>query len=246
MKPAWVRVASPEAQAFDAYRCLPAGEARGMVLVFQEIFGVNAFVRGRVEHFAAQGFACAAPDLFWRLEPRVELPYTEDGARRGLELRAAFDVDAAVEDARVLIGEMRRTLGGDHAVCALGYCLGGRLAFLAAARLNVAAAVSYYGTGIENFLGEARAVRCPLMLHFAGRDHAVPPASAAAIKTAVAALGQVEVFDYPNCAHGFAAPGRPEYDRAQAALADQRTLELLRRVCGRPRATVNTWTSESP
>jgi len=160
---------------FDAWLSQPAEGSRGAIVVIQEIFGVNEGIRTKCDHWASLGYLAVAPDLFWRLEPHVELdPDAPDQFRQALALMNRFDQDQGIADIEATIRHARELSGGKK-VGAVGYCLGGRLAYMTAARTDVDATVGYYGVGLEGLLGEQHAIAHPLMIHIAGADHFVTP-----------------------------------------------------------------------
>src|SRR5688500_17393999 len=177
-----VRISTLEGDgSFSAYCARPAAAPRAAIVVIQEIFGVNAGIRRKCDRLAADGYLALAPDLFWRLEPGVELdPDIEPEFKRALELLGRCEQDLAVRDIEATIRHARNAMGVEK-VGAVGYCLGGRLAFMVAARTDVDASVGYYPVGIPELLREKHAIAQPLMLHLAGADHFVPPEARAAI-----------------------------------------------------------------
>jgi carboxymethylenebutenolidase len=199
------------------------------VIVIQEIFGVNTEMRRVCDELAREGFVALCPDLFWRIEPGVCLTdNTEEEWGRALELMQALDVDLAVEDIRASIATLRGRpeVAGD--VGAVGFCLGGLLAFLTAARTDVDATVSYYGVGIQDRLPEADRIAAPLLLHIAGKDRFVPLDAQKAIAAGLGNRKEVTLHTYPDADHAFARAGGAHYDAEQAALANARTLAFLR------------------
>ena len=143
-----------------------------------------------------------------------------------------FDVDAGVEDIRAAIDLIRTDPGCSGKVGAVGYCLGGRLAFLTATRTDSDASVGYYGVGLEGYLGEAEKLAHPLMLHIAEEDGFVPKDAQAMIIAALKDHPQAIIHTYPGCDHAFARPGGAHYDAAAAAEADGRTLAFFRQNLG--------------
>ncbi len=210
--------------AFGAYLVEPAGAARGAVIVIQEIFGVNPGIRAKCDHWASLGYLALAPDLFWRLEPGVVLdPDVPAEFQTALGFMQRFDQDQGVADIEATIHEARRRLPPGARVGAVGYCLGGRLAFMTAARTDISASVGYYGVGLEGLMGEKHAIAHPLMLHIAGADHFVTPDKQALIHAGLDDHHKVTLHDYPGEDHGFAAAmGARRSDHA-AMLADSRT-----------------------
>lgn len=215
---------------FAAYLAEPAGPPRGAVIVIQEIFGVNAGIRGKVDRWAELGYLAAAPDLFWRFAPGVELdPDVPEQFQQALELMGKLDQQLAVEDIEAAIRALRARLapgdedGAGSKVGVVGYCLGGRLAFMVAARTDADASVAYYGVGLDTLLGERNAIGKPLMLHIAGDDHFVPKEAQAKIHAGLDDNPHVILHDYPGEDHGFAAETGNRRSEQAARLADART-----------------------
>lgn len=208
---------------FNAYCARPEGKPRAAIVVIQEIFGVNAGIRRKCDRLASDGYLAVAPDLFWRLEPGVELdPDVEAEFERALKLMSRFDQHQAVADIEAMIRHARHALGVEK-VGVVGYCLGGRLAYMVAARTDADASVGYYPVGIPELLREKHAIARPLMLHIAGADHFVPPDAQAAMHEGLDDHPKVTLHDYPGEDHGFATEmGKRRSDDA-AQLADSRT-----------------------
>jgi carboxymethylenebutenolidase len=223
-----VIIKSPDGE-FGAYLASPdAGRGPGVVVI-QEIFGVNGFVRAVTDGFAARGYFALAPDLFWRLEPGVQLTdKSEADWKRAFDLMNRFDVQAGVKDIQTSITHLRGVSGCTGKVGAVGYCLGGLLAYLTAARTDSDASVGYYGVNIQEMLGEAANIKKPLMLHIAGKDQFVPPAAQAKIVDGLKGNPHVTIHIYPEMDHAFARDGGDHYDRANAELANGRTSTFFR------------------
>jgi carboxymethylenebutenolidase len=210
--------------SFPAYAAEPSDSPRGAIIVIQEIFGVNAGIRSKVDHWASLGYLALAPDLFWRLEPGVELdPDVPDQFQTALGLMQRMNQDQAISDIEATIRAARARLPGGGKVGAVGYCLGGRLAYMTAARTDVDASVGYYGVGLEGLMGERHAIARPLMLHIAGADHFVTPDKQALIHEGLDDHERVTLHDYPGEDHGFAAAMGKRRSEAAAQLADSRT-----------------------
>ncbi|GAB4480455.1 MAG: dienelactone hydrolase family protein [Erythrobacter tepidarius] len=209
--------------SFGAYVARPAGTPRGAIIVIQEIFGVNPGIRQKCDKLAAEGWLAVAPDLFWRLKPGIELdPDVPAEFNEALEWMGKFDQDTGIRDIEATIHHIRRTLGVVKVGC-VGYCLGGRLAFMTAARTDIDASVGYYGVGIDALLGEKHAIAKPLMLHIPTADGFVPPETQAAMHSALDDHPRVTLYDYEGLDHGFATEHGKRRVEDAANLADSRT-----------------------
>lgn len=209
---------------FNVWRADPAETPKAAIIVIQEVFGVNAGIRRKCDRLAAQGYLALAPDLFWRLAPGVALdPDVPAELARGLELFGQFDQDAGIRDIEATIRHARGLLGAGGKVGCVGYCLGGRLAFMAACRTDIDASVGYYGVGIDGLLGEKHAIARPVMLHVAGDDGFVDTATQQRMHDGLDDHPRVTIHDYPGEDHGFATEMGDRRSEAAATLADQRT-----------------------
>ena len=209
----------------------PEGTPRGAIVVIQEIFGVNPGIRAKCDHWASLGYLGIAPDLFWRIRSR----------RRARSRRARAISGGARPDAEARSGQGDRGYRGDcirearsrlpdgGKVGAVGYCLGGRLAFMTAARTDVDASVGYYGVGLEGLMGEKHAIARPLLLHIAGADHFVTPDKQALIHEGLDDHPRVTLHDYPGEDHGFATEIGQSPERTCRAAGRQPHRGLLRR-----------------
>lgn len=199
------------------------------VVVIQEIFGVNTEMRRICDELARQGFVALSPDLFHRIEPNIVLTdNTEEEWGRAFELYQAFDVDTGTDDIAAAVNALRAHEACTGKVGAVGYCLGGLMAFLTAARTDADAAVGYYGVGIQDRLAEANKIESGLLLHIAGKDQFVPPEAQTAMRSALANHPQVTLREYPEMDHAFARVGGAHYDAESAGAADAATLAFFR------------------
>ncbi|HEY3637747.1 MAG TPA: dienelactone hydrolase family protein [Rhizomicrobium sp.] len=214
--------------AMGGYLAVP-GTANGAgIVIIQEIFGLNGFVRAVADSYAARGYYALAPDLFWRIEPGVQLTDKSDAEwKRAFALMNAFDIDLGINDIQATIDHLR---GEEKCVKvgAVGYCLGGLLAYLTAARTDVDASAGYYGVNIQKMLGEAKNIRKPLLLHIAEKDEYVPPAAQEQIVEGLKDNANVTIHSYPEMNHAFSRIGGAHYDQANAELANGRTATFFR------------------
>lgn len=224
-------IKSKDGLEFDAYVARPKTDNAPVVVLIQEIFGVNKWLRGVADWLASEGFYAIAPDLFHRLEKGVQLTdQTEAEWNRAFELYRAFDDAKGVDDLQTTIEVARKMNGGNGKVGAMGFCLGGKMAFLVSTRTNADAAVSYYGVGIEQHLDESP--KMPLLLHIASADEHVPPEAQEQIKQKLAGNKQVVIHEYPKMGHAFCRIGGQHYDEGAAKMAHARTVEFFKRHLG--------------
>ena len=214
---------------FMGYLSAPEGGGPG-VIVIQEIFGVNSWLRGVCDMLADQGFMALAPDLFWQIEPGVQLDATvETDFNKGLELYGNFDVDKGIQDIQASIDFLRSTDGCTGKVGSTGFCLGGVLSFLTGTRTNSDANVGYYGVGIEGLLAEANKITKPLILHIAEKDSFVPKEASDQVRESLIGHGLVTIYTYDGCDHGFARDtDTNHYNKEATDLAHGRTLDLFK------------------
>lgn len=214
--------------AIPAYLARPVGTPSAAIIVIPEIFGVNPGIRQKCDKWAAAGYLAVAPDIFWRFAPGVELnPDVEAELQEAFGYFGQFDADKGIYDIEATIKWLRTAQGVSKVGCA-GYCLGGRLAYMAACRTDIDAAVGYYGVMIDQMLGESHAIANPLMLHIPTADHFVDAAAQAAIHAGLDSHPKVTLHDYQGLDHGFAAEMGNRRDEAGAQLADGRTAAFLK------------------
>jgi carboxymethylenebutenolidase len=211
---------------FDAYVAQPENDAKTAIIVIQEIFGVNEGIRRKCDSWAKAGYVAYAPDLFWRLEPGVELDADVPAEfETAIGLMQKFDQDQGIRDIESTIKAARAA--GAEKVGLVGYCLGGRLAFMAACRTDGDAFVGYYGVGIDGLLSEQQAIGKPVLLHVPTADHFVLPDAQKAMHEGLADNRHVTLFDYEGLDHGFAAETGKRRDEVGAELADKRTADFF-------------------
>ncbi|WP_342114884.1 dienelactone hydrolase family protein [Pseudoduganella sp. OTU4001] len=195
-----------------------------VVVVLQEIFGVNAGIRSIAADYAAKGFIAVCPDLFWRAEPGLDLSEARDGDwTKGFALYSAYDRDKGVQDIAATVTAARIMAGSNGKVGVTGYCLGGLLTYLSAARCDADAFAAYYGGGTEQYLDEAARITRPMIYHLANEDEYIDRAAQARINQALGGKPNVQVFNYPGRNHAFARPGGHHFHAGDAALANGRT-----------------------
>jgi carboxymethylenebutenolidase len=215
--------------AFQAYVARPTVMPAPAVVVLHEVFGVNADIRQTCDDLAAQGYFAIAPDLFWRQEAGVDLRVdVEADWRHGLELYLAFDRDAGARDIAAVVRAAAALSEATGKVAVLGYCLGGLMTFITAARSPVDAAVVYHGADTEKYLGELGGLTAPLLMHLAAEDEFIPKEAQAQITAALAAKPNAAVHSYAGQKHAFSRHGGAHYDAGAAALAIGRTLDFLK------------------
>ena len=215
------------AAQIPAYVARPAASPKAAIIVIPEIFGVNPGIQQKCETWASEGYLAIAPDIFWRFAPGVELdPDVPEQLQEAFGYFGQYDPDLGIQDIEAAIHHIRRTEGIGK-VGLVGYCLGGRMAYMAAARTDIDASVGYYGVMIDQMLGESHAIANPLMLHIPTADHFVGPEAQAAIHAGLDSHPKVTLHDYPGLDHGFAAEMGDRRDEAGAQLADGRTRAFL-------------------
>lgn len=223
-----ITISTPDGELGGYLASPSAGRGPGIVII-QEIFGVNAFVRATADSFAARGFFALAPDLFWRIEPNIQLTDKTDAEwKRAFDLMGKFNVDAGVQDIQAAITHLRHVPGVSGKVGTVGYCLGGLLAYLSATRTDSDASVGYYGVNINQMIGEAKNIHHPLLLHIAASDEFVPADAQKQVVEGLTGNSFATTYVYPNMNHAFARMGGAHYDQANAELANGRTATFFR------------------
>ena len=212
---------------FPAYMATSGSSPKAAIIVIPEIFGVNAGIRQKCDRLAADGYLAIAPDIFWRFAPGVELnPDVEAELQEAFGYFGQYEANDGVKDIEAVIHAIRGGLAGQapvEKVGCVGYCLGGRLAYMAATRTDISASVGYYGVMIDQMLSEAHSIAKPLMLHIPTADHFVGPDAQAEIHEELDNHPKVTLHDYVGLDHGFATEIGDRRDNAGAELADSRT-----------------------
>jgi carboxymethylenebutenolidase len=217
---------------FAGYLSVPeAGSGPGLVLL-HTAFGLDRHMRDVADFYAEEGYVVLCPDLYWRQEPGLDLKQNETDRQKALALYEQFDIAAGMSDINAAVAALRARPERVGKLGALGFCMGGGLAYRAAALCGVDCAVAYYGTRIDEALDLAPRIACPMVLHFAQNDDYVPAETVARVKAAFAGRDGIEVYEYPGVGHGFNRPEGDTYDKPAASMAQTRTIALLRRVMG--------------
>lgn len=217
----FVRLCAADGHELSAYVALPPEEPLAALVVIQEIFGVNTHIRSVADGYAKDGFLVIAPALFDRIQHGIELGYEGADLERAMTLARSLTLDKAVADIQPALDYAATTTG--KSVGVVGYCFGGTLAWLAAARLRPTAAVGYYGGRIGNYAGERPT--CPVMLHFGRKDAHIP---AEEVEKIHAAHPEVEIFWY-DAGHAFNCNPRANYNATAAREARGRSLDFLKK-----------------
>ena len=214
--------------SFDALVVEPKGKPAGAVVLIQEIFGVNDAMRATAAQVADQGFIAVCPDLFWRQEPGVNITdKTEAEWKRAFALMNGFDQDKGIEDLVATVAVARGLAGANGRVGTMGYCLGGRLAFIMAERSDADVNVSYYGVGLDSLLGDIGRVKRPLVVHMAANDAYFPAEAQAKVVAAAKGHANIATYVYPGADHAFARVNGVHWDARSATIANGRSTEAL-------------------
>ncbi len=224
-----VTLAREGARTFDAYLARPAADGRAAaVLVLHDMFGLNDPIRAVADRFAAQGYVALVPNIVWRSDNPGVIAYDQDQHASAWARLKALDLGVVSDDMATAVRWLRAQPFCTGKVGAVGFCGGGRWAYLAAARCGVDGSAALYGLGISEHLGELGQVRCPLQLHYGMQDPHVPQAEVDAVAAGVSGHAGTDVFRYPAAGHSFANPVRPSYDPAATALAYTRIDAMLK------------------
>jgi len=232
MAGSYITINTQDGGQLRGYLALPkTGKGPGIVLC-QEIFGVNAYVRETADYYAEEGYVVLAPDLFWRMEPNVDMGYSPEEWQRAFGYFQNFDVDKGIEDIAATVKALRARMECTGKVGVLGHCLGGKLAYLTACRVDVDAAVGYYGVGIEGSLGEAKNIKCPTVLHFAELDKYCDANARNQVIDTFKGRPDIETYVYPGVDHAFARTMGEHFDKPASIMAHSRSIACFRKALG--------------
>ena len=224
-----ITIQARDGGSFSGYLATPASGSGPGIICIQEIFGINHTMRAIADMWAGQGYVALAPDLFWRQEPGIQITdKTEEEWQKAFSLYQGFDVGKGMDDLAATLDHLRGIDECTGTVGTVGFCLGGKLAYLMATRTDADANVGYYGVGIEELLGEAGNINKPLTLHIAEADEFVPPEAQAKVKDGLAGNPHVTIHSYPDMDHAFCRIDGVPYNKEMADLANGRTAELFK------------------
>ncbi len=226
-----IAIQSEDGHTFAAHITLPRETTNPVpcVIVIQEIFGVNDDIREKCAWLASQGFIAIAPDLFWRTEHHIQLSdQVPEELERAFKLFNEFNVELGVQDLKSTLNVINKEMKTVGKVGCLGYCLGGKLAYLLGCQSNIDASVSYYGVGIENMLSDANKLKNNMMIHIAKKDGFVPPEAQEKIDASLSKNNKVKLHFYDDVDHAFTRTGGDNYSPEAAKIADDRTIEFLK------------------
>jgi len=225
--PAW------DGNRFSAYLAIPDSGSGPGLIVIQEIFGVNEVMRQTADSYAEAGYIAVVPDLFWRQKPGIQLSgKDQDEWNQAFQLYQGFNEDLGTDDLIATLDWLKQHPQCTEKVGSVGFCLGGKLAYLMAARSQSDCNVGYYGVGIEKNLPEAVNIQRPLLLHIAENDQFVPTAAWSSVEAELSKHSWVTVHTYPGVNHGFARMGGTDYSPEAAEQANKRTMAFLTQYLG--------------
>lgn len=216
--------------SFDLPVWLPDGGTGPGLLLIQEIFGISDYIRDVAEDLAGLGYVVAAPDLFWRIEPGYDAKHDEEGLAKSLEMGQRFDVEQGVTDSVAALDHLAALPEVEGGLGVIGFCLGGTIAYFVAGQAEVAAVVSYYGSGVPDNLEILEQISAPVQFQFGGSDPYISRDQVARVEAAAAGKPNVEMHVEEDAGHAFHNRKNPIFHMPEpAARAWQRTEEFLRR-----------------
>jgi carboxymethylenebutenolidase len=219
--------------SFDAHVVQPKEKPVGAVVLIQEIFGVNQSMKDTAGDVAGLGFIAVVPDLFWRIERNVDLTDKSEAEwQKAFALMQKFDQAKGVDDLKATLAAARKLPGCNGRAGTMGYCLGGRLAFMMAEQSDADVNISYYGVGLDGLLGDLGKVTKPLVVHIADKDEYFPAAARTKVVEATKGNKLVSTYVYPNADHAFARVGGTHWHGRSAWIANGRSAEALAAALG--------------
>lgn len=239
-----IQITTSSGHQFGAYLAVPAQKKGPGIVLCHEIFGVNAAMREKADFLAEEGYTVLVPELFWRVAPNIELGYTEEDFKKAFALYQQYDENLGVQDIQDSLDFLKQRPECDHDVglAVIGYCLGGKLSYLAACRIpDLACAVSYYGVGLEKQLDELKHVKAKLVIHMAELDEFTPSEARNAILEVTKNYKNIQAYVYEGVDHAFARPNSPHYHKASARFAHERTVTALHDTIGPKFDLVSLW-----
>jgi len=232
-----ISLTAADGETFSGYLALPKTGTGPAILLIQEIFGVNPHIRKVADHYARNGYVVLAPDLFFRMWPDVELGYSGNDMEKALGYKAKFNEEQGLQDLKCALEYLRHSEHVSGGIAALGFCMGGRLAYRLATQARLDAAVCYYGADTDKYLSDANRLSCPIIFHLGANDDLIPQTSMEKLMTKMVSNHHARVFVYENTGHGFNCDARASYNQRAALLAQSRTVEFLHDTIG-PRVDV--------
>ncbi len=223
-----IKIPAHDGQTFDAYIAMPETTPAPAIILIQEIFGVNQEMRDKCDEMAKSGYIAICPDLFWRIEPNIQLTdVIPEQLERAFALFGKFDCDLGIEDLKSTLKHLQNDKKCTGKIGCTGYCLGGKLAYILACNSDINASVGYYGVAIQTMLEQASSLKNPLMLHIAENDEFTPPEAQTQIKTALQNNPLITLHTYKNVEHAFARGNGMHYNKEAAETANKYTKDFL-------------------
>ena len=223
----WISIESARGGSFGAFVSYPPQGFGPGLLVLQEIFGVTEHIRGVCNQYALDGFVTIAPDIFWRNGPRTELCYDSSSTQKGLELFDQLNIDMVASDLQRTVEALKHIPACTGRIASLGFCMGGLLSFVAAARANVDTSIIYYGSRLEMYLDLINDVTCPLLFHFAQNDSHVSSEVVLQVRKATKGRKNCRIITHEDCDHGFNCWDRNSWNHKVATTARGQSLVHL-------------------
>ncbi len=223
-----IKISASDGGEFDAYLARPAEPSAPGIVMLHEIFGVTDWIRETADLFAEHGFCVAAPDMFWRLKPNFVGDHRDpEQTEQGRRYKQLIDHDKAMDDITAVLSRLRSMPECNGKIGVTGFCTGGTLTYLAAARLDIDAAAAYYGTQIHEFLDEGKNIACPTVFHMGEKDDRVPQGLPDMTRAALNGVPDIAIHTY-DAGHAFAHTGRPDYySEVASRKAHARTFDLF-------------------